>query len=335
MRLDHVKAEIAVLLISGIVLSASVYAGFEAGGPAATRASADSSSSTTPEPGTFQMVRLSGSLSPTGAGTSATQITFSGISGNYTAGVTGRSYDISLPGSGWYLVTVRWRGNYSWQLGSASAAPPSLNLTGVSGPERKNFTVSTPDSDIHLTGIATTGGLHTKAGNVTFTLLKGVTGGEKLCCKEFHASMNGSKYSVTLPNIAHYVATFEWAGSYPWQRGYANSTDVEVKQGPGESNMAQNIAAMTPNSVVKLSGVVVLPPGGTPTSITFSADGLEFNSSLSGASYSIQVANLATYSVSVRWSNASGSGTCAPGQNPLIVDAAPGTTAMSNVDFSC
>jgi hypothetical protein len=313
-----------VIVLAGLVYLALVYV--PSTHSLSTASNTPSAQSTiTSAPASTSMGILSGSVTPAGEGTRATTIIFIGSTRAYTAPVTNGSYSIFLPSPGGYLVSVKWQGNYSWQSGSEFSYPSTVDLAPGNGSAHQDFVVATPDSIIKLSGRASTFGIGTHPTSVLFVYQD----------LRLNSTVNEGNYSIGLPNMANYSTTFAWSGSYPWQKGVANSTDVLVDQGPGMVAQDENIAAAVPNSLVAVSGAISTPQGETPTMVIFSANGLQFTATPRGGTYSIQLANLATYTIVIKWSNPTGSGACSPTAGTLGVELGPGVISLPETDLSC
>lgn len=267
------------------------------------------------------LVAGSGSVTLTGQGTQATQITFAGSPGSFDSPVSGGHYSISLPAPATYSVSVKWTGEFSWQSGSVSLG--QFSASGSSPSFTQDFQGSTPNSQAKVSGTATTSGSGTLPQQIVFV------GSQS----NFIASLTSGQYSVTVPNLATYKVLVSWVGAYSWQTGVISIVGFDVNTPAGSGSQTNNINLDTPNSVIQVSGNLQLTGSQTTASsmvFTLSGGQQQFNVPVSGGQYSVQLPDLATYSISISWSGAFPWQTGTDSSNSLTVNQPAGSTSQSS-----
>lgn len=237
------------------------------------------------------VVTFSGKLSPTGSGTKITGIEFVSIQGsNYSSSVSNGSYTIELPNHDSYEAYATWSGNYSWQSGSLALGSIQTNTSLM-----KDWEVSTPSSQIVVSGSVYTTGTGTNASALTFQGNEGTT---------YYVGVSGGKYSVELPNIQSYNISISWRGEFAFQSGLVART-LALSEAPAVTSLSADFNIQTPNSMITVSGSVSTTGIGTiPTGITFSSTvaGSHIFQIIGPGHYSISLPNLANYTTIVTWS---------------------------------
>ena len=272
------------------------------------------------------VVQVSGRVNLTGNETHATMTTFSNAYGQQlTAPVSSGAFSVTLPNLANYTVQVNWSGAYAWQKGSVAANSIVVSAGAGAANATANLRASTPDSVITITGSATSSGTGTTVTGVTYSV-KGLS---------FLAALSGNHYTVRVPNMASFNTSVTWAGAYSWQGGPTSTAAASVNLLPGQTSASQDLSALTPNSVIVVSGGISLSSGLTPTLITFTANGLQFTATPSGGTYTIQLPNLTNYVVSINWAGSGQTGTChsTPDTYPLFLGA--GVSSASGVNWAC
>lgn len=261
-------------------------------GPSVTSLQADYLNLQTPN----SLITVSGSVSTTGSGTSATAVTFSSpIAGSYSIQVTGSGhYSISLPNLANYSAIVAWAGQYSWQSGSENVGQFELDIPISSGMTYNWLNVETPNSNILGSGSITTSGTGTSMVSVEFTSSHG----------NYSAVLSGSLYSATIPNIANYSVIVKYAGQYSWQNGTTNFP-LMVNGGAGVSTFTANWSIPTPNSMITISGTLSYASGKVPYNVEFVSQnsGTTFTAAASSGSFSVSLPNDMNYSIVVYYSS--------------------------------
>jgi hypothetical protein len=180
---------------------------------------------------------------------------------------------------------------------------------------------------ILVSGTVATSGEATQATTVTFTSFSG---------SETIVAVNiDGQYSAYLPDHNGYSVSVEWQGSYPWQKGNVSAAVFSLNQGAlSPSTFTENINAETPNSVVTVQGDVQTEGLGThPLSVDLTSNGEEFSAQASGGTYSVKVANLATYTAQIQWQGIAGvQGFCEAGT--VVVEGGPGMVSGTE-NLSC
>jgi hypothetical protein len=240
-------------------------------------------------------VTISGSISLSGKGTHGTKITFSGTGQTFTVPISGSTYQLSFPNSGNYSVSLEWKGNFSWQIGTADLGTVSVSASSDS--MVKNFQVTTPDSTVTLSGNVTTAGQGTKPQEVIFT-----TAGSNYIAN----ITNGSHYSLTVPNLSTFTTVVQWIGAYSWQGSTDQAASLFLNLPAASNATTDNILLQTPSSTVQVSGVLALTGSQTnPVNMTFSiSGGPTVSLQTNGTKYTAVLPNFATFSVNVGWKGA-------------------------------
>jgi hypothetical protein len=138
-----------------------------------------------------------------------------------------------------------------------------------------------------------------------------------------------------VPNPATYKVLITWAGSFSWQNGVVEFDGFAVNVPAGSDSLTYNFQASTPNSVVTVSGHVGLSGNQTSaTVLVFARSGGQERYSLHaiGDNYSLQLPNLATYSVSISWAGAFSWQHGNDTSNSMIVNQ-PATATNETSDF--
>ncbi len=238
-------------------------------------------------------VTVSGHLSSSGQGTKIVGVTFADKSGNkFDANVSNNQYSIPLKNPGEYDVQIRWAGSYSWQTGNVIDQFNVSQGFGASSTVTKDWNVSTPNSQITVSGQVSTSGEGSRATGISFNGKGGI----------FPASLTNNQFSVTLPNLDNYAVSVQWSGTYSWQTGTVNAGGLNVNLQKGLT-LSDNIQATTPASHVTVSGTISTTGSGTSASkINFNGKAGLFSASVTGGQYSISLPNLDIYSTSIQWS---------------------------------
>ncbi|MDG6922508.1 MAG: hypothetical protein JRN67_04350, partial [Nitrososphaerota archaeon] len=147
-------------------------------------------------------VTVSGVVTTSGSGTQASEILFSGVSGNFTAIVRGGAYSITLPNTVQYEATIIWSGSYSWQEGSVTYQLPVFAGAGSSS-FTASWIVPTPNSSVTVSGTVT-------SQNGSPVEIRFVSSDGQIT--EATSVVNGS-YSIILPDEMNYTVTIYLAGS--------------------------------------------------------------------------------------------------------------------------
>ena len=180
-------------------------------------------------------ITVSGTVSASGSGTYATEVDFTDSSGaTHSVQVSGGSFSIVLANPGAYSINVKWSGAYSWQGGTASVSNP-LNLNvgaGGSSSASETITISTPASDISISGSAHTNGFSTYPVGIVFT---GNLGGQFSATVNTPAGTSTGTYSISLPNGQSYSVTINGQGALGYT-GSCNPGTLTVDAGPGVSS---------------------------------------------------------------------------------------------------
>ena len=257
-------------------------------GPGGSKASAPS------------QVTVSGTVNPTGQGTQATLITFTASNGaSYSSPVSSGAYSVALPNGFTFLIKLDWIGQYSWQGGSVTLSQPlSLSVgAGQSAQVTQNLQVPTPPSTVTVSGTVTTLGQGTSAKDVTFTPTSGSV---------LEAALSSGQYAISLPNNMTYVVGVDWLGQYSWQSGsLTTNPSFQLSVAAGQSaSVSADIQAKTPPSVVTVSGTATATGQGTQDVSVIFVDpntGTSYTATVSNGQYSLQMPNVATYNVQVKW----------------------------------
>jgi len=272
------------------------------------------------------VVQVSGKVNLTGNRTQATTTTFTNAYGQQlTARVSSGGFSITLPNFANYTVQVSWSGAYAWQKGNVTANSILVSAPAGAANATADLRASTPDSMITMTGSATSSGSGTTMTGVTYTA-NGLS---------FSAALSGNQYTVRLPNLASFNTSVSWAGSYSWQAGSTNTGMVSVFLPPSQKSALQDLSAHTPNSVITVSGSISLASGLTPSLVTFASNGMQFTSTPSGSTYTIQLPNLTNYIVSINWVGGGQSGTCHSTPDTYSLLLGPGVAVSSGVNWAC
>lgn len=299
-----------------------VIVGFSVNVPAGSNSQTNAIKVNTPD----SIIQVSGALQLSGSQTTATSIVFSLTGGQqqFNVQVSNGQYTVQLPNLAAYSVSVTWTGAFPWQQGTDTNGHLTVNQPAGSTSQTSTIQVSTPNSLIQVSGHATTSTSCTSVSSLTF-----VTNGQ-----QYQASVSGAMYSLQLPNQAQFTVSAQWSGSYSWQSGTLNSNPVTVNQAAGSASQTSDLSFATPSCLITVTGSISLTFGTSPTLIIFSYNGQVFTATPNGNSYTIQLPNLATYSVSVNWSGYGTSGTCHP-SNSLYLNEPPGVSGITGVNWSC
>lgn len=180
-------------------------------------------------------VTVSGTVSASGEGTYATEVQFTDSFGvTHSVQVSGGSFTIALANPGAYSIVVEWSGAYSWQGGSVTVSNP-LNLNvgaGGSSSIPESISISTPDSDISISGSAHTNGFTTYPVGIAFT---SANGGQYSAAVSTPAGTSTGTYSISLPNDQTYSVTISGKGALGYS-GSCSAGSLTVDEGPGFSS---------------------------------------------------------------------------------------------------
>lgn len=232
-----------------------------------------------------------GSITTTGTGTHPTLITFKSSHGSFNQTVTSGEYAISLPNYDSYNVSVNWNGEYPWQSGSYLASNFNLNSSSI---VMANWNVQTPNSVIAVSGNLTASGIGTRPTDMIFSIANTTA--------SFNTSLNGTHYSISLPNEATYLVSVGWSGAYAWQSGNVSAGDYSLNLLTGAS-ASKNWNVQIPDTEVTISGAITTSGSGTQaTQILFSGVSGNFTAIVSGGLYSITLPNTVKYDATIRWS---------------------------------
>ena len=240
-------------------------------------------------------VYVTGGITSNTNGTHPKQVIFAGAHGETVSQLANSStgnYVAEVPNLESYAVSVGWRGAYSWQSGSISVGGMKVDQTSNNSIS-KNWQISPPDSEVSVSGSASTTGNGTIPTSISFSN-SGV---------RFSAPVINGSYSVVLGNLADYSTSVAWKGEYPWQSGSSSSTTLPVNVLTGvRTNLTDNVVASTPNSAVNVTGTIVTTgTGTTPLTIAISGPTGNFTLTLVSNSYSLILPNLATYNATIGW----------------------------------
>ncbi|MHB1868026.1 MAG: hypothetical protein ACYCPP_03675, partial [Nitrososphaerales archaeon] len=167
-------------------------------------------------------VTVSGTVLASGSGTGATQISFYGVSGNFSAVISNGKYSIVLPNTVTYEVTIHWSGSYSWQSGYVT-----YQLSVFAGAGSSSFSASwivpTPNSTVTVSGsVASQSGSPLE---IQFISTYG---------QVFGASVVNNQYSIVLPDDMNYTVMIFLSGST------ANDGIFELYAAPGATDITAN-----------------------------------------------------------------------------------------------
>src|SRR5712692_3173447 len=291
---------VSVVLGVALVAAAALLLTGALGGTTTTQPGQHSSTTQTQTTGTQSTlnvpvgsIQVSGTVTTSGLGTMATQITFAGAPGNFNALVSGGHYQVTLPGPATYGVTVQWTGGFSFQRGSVYIQLFKLEVPAGSNSTTHDIGAPTPNSVVHVSGRVNVTGIRPHATMATFANSYG---------QQLSAPVSSGVFSVQLPNLANYTAQVIWRGAYAWQTGTVPANPIVVSAPAGDANATADLKASSPDSVVTMSGSVTSSGSGTTvTGVTYSAKGLSFSATPSGGRYTVQVPNLASFNTSVSW----------------------------------
>jgi len=170
-------------------------------------------------------VTISGTIIASGSDTQATQILFSGVSGNFTAVVIGGHYSIVLPNTVKYEATIRWSGSYSWQSGSVTYQLPVFAGAG-SNSFSASWIVPTPNSTVIVSGTVTS-----QSGSpIEIRFVS--TNGQVVVA----TSAVNNQYSIVLPDEMNYTVMIFLNGS----SSPTNDGVFQLYAAPGVTNIVAN-----------------------------------------------------------------------------------------------
>ncbi len=145
-------------------------------------------------------VYVTGDLLLGGSGDTPGSLNFTNPSGQiYSTVVSGETYALNLPNNVAYVVTVGWTGSYSWQKGTAPAGTLFVNETS-NAYHADLAAYDVPPSTGQLQGTVNATGI-----TPTNVVLTGATG-------NYSAPVNGSQFSVQVPNLTTYQVQISWSG---------------------------------------------------------------------------------------------------------------------------
>ncbi len=196
----------------------------------------------------------------------------------------------------------------------------SSTTSSSTSPTTTTATFTTP-AYAKVFGLAYTIGNGTHDTTVVFTSSSGV---------KYVATITNGSFSIDLPNPGIYNATTEWEGLYPWQNGTIFKGQVILNWGPG-SKAAQsfNIQDETPESLIEVSGAIILRQNANPVTIRFNAtNGQTFDTVVKSSIYLINLPNMMKYTISVKWEDEDGNiGWSDAGS--VTIQASPGIKGQS------
>lgn len=168
------------------------------------------------------LILVSGNTSSGGQGTQASNVTFTGSSGNnYTANVSNGQYSIQLPNLDNYNIIVKWVGSYPWQNGISQPTQFSLNQegAGASANINVNLKVNSPNSIITYSGTANT--INNTKYSLTIIFTSSNNG------QTFNGQVVNNTYSIQLPNLQGYTVQLHWQGPSNYS-GACNAGTVTI-----------------------------------------------------------------------------------------------------------
>src|SRR5579875_183123 len=238
-------------------------------------------------------ITVNGTVYTTGTGTHFTGITFSSkVAGIHL--VTGNGsqqyYSITLPNLASYNVSIAWVGQYPWQKGNEDSGQFSLDLNSGSYLSKNWVDVQTPNSNIVVSGSVSASGFGVLVSAISFSSTHG----------SYAASVYGSTYTLSVPNMANYSIIAKYTGEYPWQNGSA-SFPLDLNGGVGVSTFVADWNIPAPNSVVSVSGTLTYSGGVAPFEVRFvsGVDGINYTASVTNGAFSISLPNDVNYTVIV------------------------------------
>ena len=167
-------------------------------------------------------VTVSGTVLASGSGTGATQISFYGVSGNFSTVINNGKYSIVLPNTVTYEATIHWSGSYSWQSGDVT-----YQLSVFAGAGSSSFSASwivpTPNSTVTVSGSVTS-----QSGSSLEIRFISTNG------QVFAASVVNNQYSIVLPDDMNYTVMIFLSGST------ANDGIFELYAAPGATAIIAN-----------------------------------------------------------------------------------------------
>jgi hypothetical protein len=244
--------------------------------------------------GPLTNVQLSGTVTTSGLGTTATRIAFTGAPGTFNATISGGHYHLTLPGPATYGVYVQWAGTFAFQGGTVYTQ--LFKVEQSSNSTTHDIGVPTPNSVVQVSGRVNLTGDRTQATMTTFANVYG---------QQLTAPVSSGAFSVTLPNLANYTVQVNWSGAYAWQKGSVAANSIVVSAQAGAANATADLRASTPDSMITMTGSATSSGSGTTvTGVTYKANGLSFSATLSGGQYTVKLPNLASFNTSVTWAGA-------------------------------
>ncbi len=170
-------------------------------------------------------VTISGTVTTSGSGTEATQILFSGVSGNFTAAVNSGRYSIVLPNTVKYEATIHWSGSYSWQNGSVTYQLPVFAGAG-SNSFSASWIVPTPNSTVTISGTVTS-----QSGSPLEIRFISTNGQVTVA-----TNLVNNQYSLILPDDMNYTVMVFLSGS----SSPTNDGIFDLYAAPGVTNIVAN-----------------------------------------------------------------------------------------------
>jgi hypothetical protein len=170
-------------------------------------------------------ITISGTVLTSGSGTQATQILFSGVSGNFTAIVINGRYSIVLPNTVRYEATIHWSGSYSWQYGSVTYQLPVFAGAG-SNSFSASWIIPTPNSSVTVSGTVVS-----QSGSpveIRFVSSDGQVVGA--------TSVVNARYSLVLPDDVNYTVMVFLSGS----NSPSNDGVFQLYAAPGVTSIVAN-----------------------------------------------------------------------------------------------
>ncbi|MHB8702290.1 MAG: hypothetical protein ACYC7D_14905 [Nitrososphaerales archaeon] len=173
-------------------------------------------------------ITVSGSINPSGSGTSIASLEFSSTNGVYPANLSGGYYSASLPNLVNYSLAAKWVGEYSWQNGT-SVFPLGLYAGSGVSTFTANWNIPTPNSIISLSG--------------TISSLQGRTPYEVRFVSSngainLTASVSGGTFTIALPNYVDYTVIIYYSSN--GVNGEANVGGFDLYATPGVSAIYTN-----------------------------------------------------------------------------------------------
>jgi flagellin-like protein len=172
---------------------------------------------------TTSTVRVFGLVSTMGTGTRPMDLVFTDAQSGAatTAPISDGRYSVQLPNHKAYNVSLRWGGNYSWQVGSVDMDEMMVDMQeGSMMSQSYNVVQPTPDSEVWVNGTLLWQMVTSSPTAIKFTASGGQT---------FEASVVGRAFSIELPNMMTYevnVGATNATGYTEWY--YFHQLDVSA-----------------------------------------------------------------------------------------------------------